>query len=678
VSTGLTTTYLYDNMNRLVKLSNFRDDNNNGVMDAGEGVSQFDYLLDAKGNKTHATEKFWTEYGLQKNEIDWAYDDLSRMVKEKFDHYNDEFDQTSEWVYDLVGNRLRQTIDKGNDGSIDETTNYSYDSNDRLTLETSGSKQTQYGYDHTQQTGKIVTENGVLVSETVFEYDAQGRMAVVTTITGNKTDIVKYFYGADGIRVASEQETWSDGLLVTKTRTEHVNDSRSITGYSQVLKQTDFDAEGNVTKTVSYAIGHQRISQTVTDANSNQQEYFFTFDGHGSTRVLLDATAAAVQLYSFDAYGNALGFNPAEALTEFLYSGEQFDSKIGQQYLRARYYDPSTGIFNRLDPFFGNLSDPQSLHKYAYVHGNPVMGIDPSGMMTMGSMMCSMSIGGALIGGSFGAYRDGLQGALVGAFAGGVSGAAVALASPALAGFFGTGFWGGIGFGMSVGGLGGAVNGGIYGTLLKNGEFGFHLRHGFGMALIEGGMGAIAGGVFAGVVPLAGIIAGRVARPIGIASQQLKDSMMGIAKSPAFQSRVEYWIKLTGRPSINWNKFIDKLDDAIFQIHDGPGYKAWAGLDETGEKLFFSVSKHTGLQGQSHELFHGAQEFMEPGLMLAAQQGNLGPFSIAAIEASANLYGSPGIGLTATGVGAIVTYRYAFPTASTMLDYFMLLGEFDK
>ncbi|MDR2440896.1 MAG: hypothetical protein LBE12_16160, partial [Planctomycetaceae bacterium] len=51
----------------------------------------------------------------------------------------------------------------------------------------------------------------------------------------------------------------------------------------------------------------------------------------------------------------------------------------GQQYLRARYYDPVTGRFNRLDPFFGNLSDPQSLHKYLYTHVEPVNNVDPSG-----------------------------------------------------------------------------------------------------------------------------------------------------------------------------------------------------------------------------------------------------------------------------------------------------------
>jgi RHS repeat-associated protein len=84
------------------------------------------------------------------------------------------------------------------------------------------------------------------------------------------------------------------------------------------------------------------------------------FDGRGSTRVLLDFVGAIAQIYVFDAYGNAVGFNPAETLTEFLYSVEQFDSKIGQQYLRARYYDPTTGRFNR----FGRID--RYFNKYGY------------------------------------------------------------------------------------------------------------------------------------------------------------------------------------------------------------------------------------------------------------------------------------------------------------------------
>jgi RHS repeat-associated protein len=136
-----------------------------------------------------------------------------------------------------------------------------------------------------------------------------------------------------------------------------------------------------------------------------------------------------------------------------LYSGEQFDSKIGQQYLRARDYDPTTGRFNRLDPFFGNLNDPLSLHKYLYTHADPVNMIDPMGLFGLGGISISISIGsgmrgmvgtavvgaakgflgGAVIGGIVGGTdaalggEDWLEGAKNGAFWGGIIGAAIGI-----------------------------------------------------------------------------------------------------------------------------------------------------------------------------------------------------------------------------------------------------------
>jgi len=82
----------------------------------------------------------------------------------------------------------------------------------------------------------------------------------------------------------------------------------------------------------------------------------------------------------------------ATALTSILYSG-QWTMKSGQQYLRARFYDPASGTFNRLDPFAGNLTDPQSLHKYLYAHGNPVAFSDPSGNFAEPLLMAGQSGG---------------------------------------------------------------------------------------------------------------------------------------------------------------------------------------------------------------------------------------------------------------------------------------------
>ncbi len=160
-----------------------------------------------------------------------------------------------------------------------------------------------------------------------------------------------------------------------------------------MLSETAFHANGAVSKKTIYSVGHDQISQTVYDYSASSQQptvtsQFFGTDGHGSVRVLIDAVVAIVRWSSFPVavvhlrrIRQLLGWTNAQPLTSYLYSGESFDFSIGQQYLRARFYDATTGRFNRLDPFFGNSADPQSFHKYGYVHSDPVHGIDPTGKL---------------------------------------------------------------------------------------------------------------------------------------------------------------------------------------------------------------------------------------------------------------------------------------------------------
>ncbi|MFO0946001.1 MAG: RHS repeat-associated core domain-containing protein [Planctomycetota bacterium] len=125
---------------------------------------------------------------------------------------------------------------------------------------------------------------------------------------------------------------------------------------------------------------------------------YLLYDGHGSTRALTDLTGDLVanQTYAYDAFGNAIDM-PSQPLTTLLYSGEQTDP-TGFQYLRARYYDPTRGVFLSLDPFAGNNDDPLSLHKYAYAGIDPIGNSDPSGRFTVASTMGATSIGSTLNG----------------------------------------------------------------------------------------------------------------------------------------------------------------------------------------------------------------------------------------------------------------------------------------
>ncbi len=56
------------------------------------------------------------------------------------------------------------------------------------------------------------------------------------------------------------------------------------------------------------------------------------------------------------------------------------DDGNGLQYMRARYYRPDVARFLSLDQLAGSAASPQSLNRYAYALGNPVMGVDPSGL----------------------------------------------------------------------------------------------------------------------------------------------------------------------------------------------------------------------------------------------------------------------------------------------------------
>ncbi|MCL4854059.1 MAG: hypothetical protein KJZ78_22095 [Bryobacteraceae bacterium] len=221
---------------------------------------------------------------------------------------------------------------------------------------------------------------------------------------------LSYGYDPQGIRITALEETdaAADGTYETRRETRYLIDHDNATGYAQTFAETVVNADTGaiIAKTV-YVIGHDELTQTRYEYDAqgsvtSQTTHTFAHDGHGSVRVLLDAAATLAQIYTYAAYGQLLAIHSAcgqlvgttadAALTSYLYTGEYFDARSGLEYLRARWYDPSTGRFNRLDPFAGNLNDPLSLHKYLYTHGDPINGTDPTGLETLVGMLCANTI----------------------------------------------------------------------------------------------------------------------------------------------------------------------------------------------------------------------------------------------------------------------------------------------
>ncbi|HEX7009429.1 MAG TPA: hypothetical protein VF184_05575, partial [Phycisphaeraceae bacterium] len=122
---------------------------------------------------------------------------LNRLIEEQLDASDNSLDYTTGFDYDGAGNRLEQLKDLGGDGSVEQTTTYVYDANDRLLSETfdaagtAEDRHTVYSYDAdgdgvneaTVQTGKAVyaglDDTGTLESRTSYTFDERGRLSLV-------------------------------------------------------------------------------------------------------------------------------------------------------------------------------------------------------------------------------------------------------------------------------------------------------------------------------------------------------------------------------------------------------------------------------------------------------------------------------------------------------------------
>lgn len=334
---GTVTRYTYDELNRLIKLENLKPDST--------VISSYDYVLGPVGNRLQIAES-------SGRTIAYTYDELYRLVQEDVADLT-LGNSTTTYTYDAVGNMLTKTINGISHG-------YTYDANDRLLQDDN----TFYTYD---KNGNILEEQSP--SEiTTYEYDDENRLIMAATLSGSTT---QYEYDADGIRISAVSNGEAISYLVDKNR-----------DFAQVLEERN--SEGALI--VIYTYGDDLISQ-----ERNGNNFYYHYDGLGSTRALSDEVAVVTDTYTYDAFGSLLD-STGTTENNYLFAGEQLDPFMGTYYLRARYYDQATGRFMTMDTYMGNQYDPISLHKYLYANANPVNFVDPTGNFTMVSVSISVSI----------------------------------------------------------------------------------------------------------------------------------------------------------------------------------------------------------------------------------------------------------------------------------------------
>ena len=102
---------------------------------------------------------------------------------------------------------------------------------------------------------------------------------------------------------------------------------------------------------------------------------YYLADGLGSTMAVVDASGAVQKAYQYDVYGEVTGGSGSLA-NEFDFAGQQTDA-TGLQYLRARYYDPASGVFLSREPLA--CSSSCMLNGFAYAGSSPAQFVDPAG-----------------------------------------------------------------------------------------------------------------------------------------------------------------------------------------------------------------------------------------------------------------------------------------------------------
>lgn len=215
------------------------------------------------------------------------------------------------------------------------------------------------------------------VKQTVYTYDANGNQ--ITKTAEGKTETNTYDGLNQLIGFTDGETTASYKYNASGLRYEKTVDGQTIDHVWDGSKQIIADVINNQFYEANCYIRGTNLVAKYNYKNGNKSEYtYYTQNAHGDVVNLTDTDGEVVKSYTYDAFGVEKNIDEDDT-NAFRYCGEYYDKETATVYLRARYYNPSTGRFISRDSFAGRRSDPLSLNLYTYCNNNPIGYVDSNG-----------------------------------------------------------------------------------------------------------------------------------------------------------------------------------------------------------------------------------------------------------------------------------------------------------
>jgi RHS repeat-associated protein len=425
--TGITCTYAYDLLNRVTNILY------NSTAGSVIGVIGYDY--NAVGM---ITRKVVDGDAVEPLSVSFGYDSLDRLVHETI-FGNSSLPRSSQYTYDLAGNRLSKVTDGIHTG-------YASGAGNRLlsittealtnTLYITGSSSERIGTDN--RWGALWVSNLTAGASTVPSVNGRDFFAALPAVAGMSNSVHAAIRDPAGNMGYAGKDFWVDG---TASDAEHAtrhfgyNTAGCMTNGSDCFLEWDERyrliavTSGSAVVNYSYDVLGRRVSRTMTSPQNpgNTNRTCFVFDGNrivadldaagrllrtyvwgrgidnllcftdhisGSTYyavtdhqcsilALADASGALVERYEYDAFGSTRVFDAggnqlkASAVgNRYGFHGREIDWDTGFYCFRARWYDPAIGRWLSRDP----VGISGGLNLYAAFDNNPVVFADPGGL----------------------------------------------------------------------------------------------------------------------------------------------------------------------------------------------------------------------------------------------------------------------------------------------------------